>query len=297
MENSISPRLQHLIDSTGRQLSDFIPGEISGQEAIDLFANADPSRNKSATQWLITTYLNQGFRFEDIQDGKDSKVCETLTLFGMHKRKLSVTQRNLNQYKTLAEVWKSIEGFVTLDHEISGRAVKREAQNKAYGETEFLHQDHGFKVLVPLTEFASQWWGKGTRWCTAAKKNCYFNQYNAKAPLIIFVMPDGVKFQLFVSSRDFQLCNDSDEVATEDDLKPYLDYLTPYLTEAVKSNLLGRGNLAFLDIFTEDFYFQAVSRPEANPFSLGYIPVNVKTKAICLKAIETNIQNLIHHHN
>lgn len=69
--DNISPRLQYLIDHYGVQLAKHLHGislTYEPEEAVLAFAEADPSRNKSATQWLIKTYLKGGFRFEDIID-------------------------------------------------------------------------------------------------------------------------------------------------------------------------------------------------------------------------------------
>jgi hypothetical protein len=55
--DNISPRLQYLIDHYGKVLSDTLfqraGQELDIEQAVLKFAEFDPSRNKSATQWLI----------------------------------------------------------------------------------------------------------------------------------------------------------------------------------------------------------------------------------------------------
>jgi hypothetical protein len=203
-----TPRLQYLIDHYGESLANrlsqetvlaqevnmtsreieeiYLMGVISTpRESVLKFSLSDPSPNKSATQWLITTYLNDGFRFEDLRGDKTSKVHNTLVNFGLYRGKLDVSSRSLNQYKTLADVYVSIEAFIPKDNDdltVSGKALKRSEREKAHQETEFLHQgEDGFTVVSPKTQFASKWWGKGTQWCTAGEKNNKFQHYNKQA--------------------------------------------------------------------------------------------------------------------
>jgi hypothetical protein len=185
----ITPRLQYLIEHYGESLTNWLSQEdvltkevaltpqeeiISiSQESVLKFSLSDPSRNKSATQWLITTYLNDGFRYEDLLGDKTSKVHNTLVQFGLYRGKLPVSARSLTQYKTLADVYASIEAFIPRENDdltLSGKALKRSERERAHQETEFIHQgDDGFTIVSPKTEYASKWWGRGTQWCTATE--------------------------------------------------------------------------------------------------------------------------------
>lgn len=291
------------------------------------FSKADPSRNKSATQWLIKSFLNNGFLLEDIVGEKDSKVYETLSMFGLHRGKLDVFKRDLNRYATIAEVWKSIEACIEQEEELntlSGKGARRLEREQAYRESEILiDEPNGFKVVIPKTEFASCWWGRGTRWCTASKKNSYFFGYAEKAPLFIFIVPSHDpeektrKFQLYVTENEFQFMNEADETLSHHEIKEYWEYIRPFYRHALRVNSSiiqdnydhNENNFSFLD---DDCLELAISKQgnllscfpyrlsthlyelgvEQNGMALEYVPEELRTHTVCLKAVTQNGDSL-----
>ena len=169
----------------------------------------DSSPNKKNIRWIVETLLNDGFLWEDMLPGKDSKVYETITLFDKHKSKLSIENRSLMAYKTLGNLWNSVKQY---QGELSGKELKREEQEKIYRETEFIYKDEetGFQIVSPLTEESAKWWGKGTRWCTSADNDNMFDYYVKDAPLLIFVLPNGSKYQFWSFNKKIQFMDETD---------------------------------------------------------------------------------------
>jgi hypothetical protein len=61
-----------------------------------------------------------------------------------------------------------------------GRAKRKADREKAYLESFFIQegQETTPTIVSPQTEFASCWWGRGTRWCTASKEYNMFDSYS-----------------------------------------------------------------------------------------------------------------------
>ena len=65
-------------------------------------------------------------------------------------------------------------------------------------------------MVIPKTEFAAQYWGRGTDWCTAygdpkgkwPKRTSTFDEYD-KGPLYIWNDNNGEKYQFHFPSRQF----------------------------------------------------------------------------------------------
>jgi hypothetical protein len=180
-----------------------IPGELVSL----IMEKADPTQNKGMTTWLVRQYAQGKLRLEDL-----GTANETLTMFRRYEQRLEPGERDLGQYSSLAAVWETVIGFANGDDQhLSGKAQKALDRDKAYAESRILRQDEdGFTIAVPLTEFAAKWWGRGTRWCTAAEKENQFWQYHKDAPLIVIVIPglgDRGKFQLW-AGRDTAVFSD-----------------------------------------------------------------------------------------
>src|SRR5690606_25660516 len=64
--------------------------------------------------------------------------------------------------------------------------VQSEDSHELYPET-ILYEDSNVKVVRLETEEQACYFGKGTRWCTAAKENNMFSHYNEQGKLYVIV--------------------------------------------------------------------------------------------------------------
>jgi len=194
-----------------REVEKLTEEKIPAQVVRLILEKADPTRNKGMTAWLVRQYGQGHLRLEDL-----GTANETLTMFRRYASRLGPGQRDLGQYQNLAAVWEAVIGFANDEEQrLSSKAQKALDRDKAYAESRILRQDlDGFTVAVPLTEFAAKWWGKGTRWCTAAEKSNRFSQYHKEAPLIVVVVPklkENGKFQLWITEDGAQFMDAADK--------------------------------------------------------------------------------------
>lgn len=253
--------------------------EKTVEDLIQLFSLADPNANKSATQWLVVTFLKKGFLYEDIQGGKTSKAYESLSLFSKYKAKLDKPYRDLNRYQTLAEVWLTIECFVEVQDN-----SKYEDKSKAYRETKFLiDRPDGFKIIIPLTEFSSCWWGRGTRWCTAGRNNNMFWAYSKQAPLYIMIFPNGEKIQLFVTNKALQINDSADANVKPSFIKKHYDDLKGIMRYALRVNPHALYWLQDVDL-SYDEYVEAITKDGS---ILEWVPDRYRDYKMLKISIET----------
>jgi Domain of unknown function (DUF4116) len=181
--------------------------QLSPKDLIRRFSDMDPTDGKSRTQWLVKTYIaDERFKLEDL-----GRAYEALAAFERFKPKLPREQRELYRLKSLQGLEELVAPFVKaeakarLERDLStatGRELRRLEELKARDESVVVQEGNGLPTIaVPMTKFASQWWGRGTTWCTAAEKNNAFAKYHKDAPLVIIVCPDGAKFQVHVTQH------------------------------------------------------------------------------------------------
>ena len=259
--------VQWIIDNRGEALNKAFSHDYSYKtidNSFGIFLDADPTSGKKLTQWLVDTYINGGFRWEDIQSGANSKVFDTLCLYIEHKSKLDSTN-HIGQYDSLGSVYKDIALFIK--PEKSSRSVKRAEQNKAHEESKIFIKSDTLTVVIPKTEYASKWWGRGTQWCTAGDKDNLFNNYYQDGPLIIIIV-NGVKTQLHINlfnrNNSVQFMNEQDNRVDLDFIEENWILFSHILKWAVRRN----GNI------------------------LQYIPEHAKTLELCLEAVISNGSSL-----
>jgi hypothetical protein len=273
---------------------------LSAQDMILRFSQADPTLGKSRTQWIVKTYLHdERFKLEDL-----GRVTAALSAFERFKRKLPIARRELSKQHSLRDLETLVEPLVQAEEHArllrdlssaTGREKRRVEALKAREESIILQEGEGLTTLaVPMTEFASQWWGRGTRWCTAAENNNMFWEYHKQAPMVIAVCPDGAKFQVHVTKDDVQFMNASDEEITEELMETRWQDLSSLLLW-----VLDQDNSAFLWIpegrITPELCHGIIAR---DGLKLRFIAPQYVTLALCKTAVEQNglaLDDVPHH--
>jgi hypothetical protein len=219
-----------------REVEKLPEAQIAAHIVSLILEKADPTQNKGMTAWLVGQYAQGNLRLEDL-----GTANETLAMFRRYAQQLEAEKRDLGQYQSLAAVRESVIAFANAEEQhISGKAQKALDRDKAYAESRILRQDpDGFTVAVPLTEFAAKWWGKGTRWCTAAEKENAFWQYHKDAPLIVVVIPElkeKGKFQMWVTKGNVQFMDAADVPAPKVLIAEYWTRFAPVVSFLLKQN-------------------------------------------------------------
>jgi hypothetical protein len=276
--------------------------------AVEHFAVYDPTRNKRFTQWLISTYMRGGYRFEDL-----SRARSTLEHFMQFNQRLPEAERDINHHKMLSDVWKAVKPFVDqpeADESLSGKAKKRQERAKAYEDSLILAETNDWTVAIPLTKEAAKWWGRGTQWCTAAEENNMFEHYHKTGALIVIVMNDGNKVQFHADDEEFQFMNENDEpvsiewiIANQDRLKPLYHWAIkqhPNVFETTPEVIVDdemifdylrspKANLMHVQnkMITQEMVDLAMA---TNGRGISFVPEKFKTDDMYLKALATNTQ-------
>jgi hypothetical protein len=96
----------------------------------------------------------------------DEKIKDTLKKFVSIGPNLQI--KDINQYKTFAELYSAIEEYET--------RIRRTV--KSIEGADIVFENDQFTVVAPLTTAASCYYGAGTKWCTASSAdNTHFNNY------------------------------------------------------------------------------------------------------------------------
>jgi hypothetical protein len=176
----------------------------------DVFAAmivADPSENKMYLQWMLnvfTRFLNHGNVFKDKESYENAirfvdedlpQAQLYLQLFEENKRKRKFLDlckssyslihvsdpTNINQYKSLAQLFDAIDPFIEREPSAVERTLKKFVDS---GQALIPVKDRRFTLYIPKTTAASVVFSSFANWCTAREGNGMFNSYttNHKKP-------------------------------------------------------------------------------------------------------------------
>jgi Domain of unknown function (DUF4116) len=313
--SDIRPRLEKILALHGRDMlkavnqrepSDFndlkcMNSQLSSKDLILRFARADPTDGKSRTQWLVKTYIaDERFKLEDL-----GRATAALVAFERLKRtkKLPLEQRELSRFKSLRELEALVDPFVKTEKQtrltrdlssVTGRELRRLECVKARDESVVVQEGKGLPtIVVPMTIFASKWWGRGTKWCTAAEDNNVFDYYHKDAPLVIIVCPYSdltssrckdkslsVKFQIYVKSDTYHFMDKTDQTVDKETLRERWNELKPIICWMIKQN--GR----VLQLVPEDYrtYELCLMAVQQYGRALQFVPLDLKSK--CIDALQ-----------
>lgn len=117
-----------------------------------------------------------GKNFETINfDNNFQLLLQTLKDFDKKSSNLPLT--DINAYKSFSQLVDSLKEFST----------KTRRQYKKIGDAVVVHEDDKYLVVNPQTHNSSCYYGKGTKWCTAATTDDAFNRYNIDGKLFYFL--------------------------------------------------------------------------------------------------------------
>jgi len=142
--------------------------------------------------WLIILYrrgdttLKQVLSYDNMED--DYKISEALEFFDKNKNLFD--KKDINQYKTLDELFSKIDSF----DEISSKTVQKSDKYKYYtdlaksGRIKIFYENNNWLIIIPNDEEIScNIAGTKTSWCTARPTGSHFNTYNKDGVLYIFL--------------------------------------------------------------------------------------------------------------
>mgnify|MGYP006273092015 CR=1 FL=1 len=167
---------------------------------VDHFAtHADPTRNKSHTQWIVNRYRQKQFRQED-----HPRIKEALSNFDKYKSKLP--EKDINKYKSLSDVEDAVQPH--LGQTASGKEEKRQIKSEG---ADLVHSGNGVTIHHIKTEKAACAYGSGTKLCISGRKNNMFSLHSKSGPMFI-VQHEGRKYHFHNSSQQFK---DEKNIATD----------------------------------------------------------------------------------
>jgi DNA repair exonuclease SbcCD ATPase subunit len=136
-----------------------------------------PDNLDKITKMVTPKYLNWVGKFFD-EVGFDTKFKD---LVGALKRFETISTNlpltDINQYKSLDEL---INAIKTYDNR-----VRRDVKEVKGGKV--VYDDGRFFVVNPLNYESSCYYGKGTKWCTAAETDTHFKRYNQDGKLFYII--------------------------------------------------------------------------------------------------------------
>ena len=185
-------------------------GKDDSAEIVAHLAVAEPVKGKYL-QFLVNMYIKKQFKIEDL-----GRLKGDLAQF--EKFKLKIANKDISSYKSLNDLYDAIEPFEAKEVELSGK--KKDKMVKNAGVKKLIDTPH-FKVIIPKTEEASKFYGKGTKWCTAAEadKKCLFSLYNAIGELYIIIATiDGKERKFQYHAQDEQFMNERDTAVSKADI-------------------------------------------------------------------------------
>lgn len=179
--------------------------EKEANKKIEKVIEIDPTQKKLYSQWLLNLALKDRNVVEDA-----ARIRDDLSNFERLKGRLPPESRDINRFKTQADLYNAIAPFLGTK---SGKEEKREEAEKALKDATLVYSGPEGKIWIPQTQETSVFLGKGTRWCTAATSHNMYSHYASQGPLYILIHPDGTKWQFHIESKSYM-------DAADDRLKP-----------------------------------------------------------------------------
>ena len=160
-----------------------------------------PNKMGKFGKWLLNLFITRRLNVEDLY-----KANEYLKYFAKYYNVLEV--KDINKLKSLNDLYGVVKQY--MDEPDQATSKSDEVRRIKEG-AEKVYEDEKWMIIVPHTQEASCYYGKGTQWCTAADRSTnMFDNYNEQGPLFINInKTTGDKYQFHFESESFMDAEDS----------------------------------------------------------------------------------------
>jgi len=215
-------KIDKLFSQFESKLNDRFRSDRTFREAKykQIFIDSDPTANKKYLRWILDSYVNNGIqRFEDLY-GRVPDALEDYDYLVTSKKLSKGVKGEAWTNETVIDNFCGLAGCTKKGNEKMGlddlldkyydiiekRREKGEELENVTAEREIICENDYFKIIHPMTEKASCYYGAGTKWCTAAKSRNQFRHYS-KLYIIIPKQPEynGEKYQLSYKDQPVDL--------------------------------------------------------------------------------------------
>jgi hypothetical protein len=163
-------------------------------EIIDGLMAMDPTSSNQYTPWITNQYIKQQFRLED-----RPRIKDVLEKFINAKSRLEKKDINQYDFRSLRDLMDQVYNV-----ELETTSSQDQAVFEVPPDSEVLYNGPLGLLAIPKTEEASCELGKGTKWCTAGRKDNRFTAYSMKGPLYTWRDKNGEKYQFHWESTQFK---------------------------------------------------------------------------------------------
>jgi len=131
--------------------------------------------------------------------------------------------KDIGQIKNLWDLEKHVSNLNSIKDPREEEFKKNKPGPDEYTELDSEH----FRHIIPHTEKASKYYGRGTTWCTAARDNCMFDYYNQKGALHIMIPKHanypGEKYQYHADTKQFMDRDDNPIEESNHPVHPHVE--------------------------------------------------------------------------
>lgn len=194
-----------------------------------------PNKMGKYGKWLLSLWRKGMFTPQNFM--KTKKYLETYNKFIN-----VIQQKDINQIRSVEELGEIVKPYID-NPNMQTSKTQANKETKLKGAIN-AYEDDRWVVIVPITKEASMLYGKGTKWCTAAKKDNQFEFYNASGNLYIIIdKQTGRKYQWHLKTHELRDEKNDSVRFIEDTTEGLRDFMGNKISEVdkkitMKKNLL-----------------------------------------------------------
>lgn len=155
--------------------------------------------------WAIIRYIRGEYRYEDVVFNFSQLIHHFETIKPYLKRMGKSTDIMQYSFKDVEDLYYNVKETQA----VSGKDLRKQRSQQIREQSEIIYDGDLGMLVIPKTQEASCYWGKGTRWCTAADNNNMFKMYSADGPLYIWIDSEGDRYQFHFASEQFMDVTDT----------------------------------------------------------------------------------------
>lgn len=147
---------------------------MHAESVVVELSDLDPSGQNKYLDWMVKQFILNKMDYYGVKD-----IAEPVKFF--HDNAQRFKKKDINQYKTLDELQKTVE-------QIKSKKSKSQQRKGTKSDVDKIYEDEYVAIVHPKTHDSVCLYGAGTKWCITQREESHYDDYSSNNIIFYYIL-------------------------------------------------------------------------------------------------------------
>lgn len=166
--------IENRLKKTLAKYKDKFPRNMHAESVVVELSDLDPSGQNKYLDWMVKQFILNKMDYYGVKD-----IAEPVKFF--HDNVQRFKKKDINQYKTLDELQKTVE-------QIKSKKSKSQQRKDIKSDVDKIYEDEYVAIVHPKTHDSVCLYGAGTKWCITQREESHYDEYSGNNIIFYYIL-------------------------------------------------------------------------------------------------------------